>query len=253
MRAEKHLARAFDVSVVVSEAEADLFRQSVSSSEHVESVENGVDCEFFDPCLSYENPYSQSQTLVFTGAMDYAANVDAVTWFAGEVFPRVRARVPDTEFYVVGSRPTSEVKRLAQQPGIVVTGRVADVRPYLAHAAAAVTPLRMARGVQNKVLEALAMDLPVLATPQAVQGLTNAMHVIDVVSEDPDKLARGAIVCLTQLHETRSEVRRCYVQANYSWHRSVGRMAALLNGEATLRGYVNEVECLANDAVDVAV
>lgn len=238
-RAEERLARAFDASVLVSEAEAELFRERAPNAVRVEAVDNGVDCEFFDPKLIYANPYPQRRVLVFTGAMDYAANVDAVTWFAQEVFPRVRRHVPEAVFYIVGSRPTSGVRRLARQPGIMVTGRVADVRPYMAHSTAAVAPLRIARGVQNKVLEALAMDMPVLATPQAVEGLRDAT-AMEVVSEDPEKLALAAVACLTAEDKSQLGKRRAFVKAHYSWRSSVDRIAALLDGVDTPSEYVGE-------------
>jgi len=106
----------------------------------------------------YANPYSEGENvLVFTGAMDYWPNVDAVTWFAQEIFPAIHAARPQTRFYIVGSRPTPAVCELTKLPGVTVTGTVADIRPYLAHARFAVAPLRIARGLQNKVLEAMAM------------------------------------------------------------------------------------------------
>lgn len=228
--AEGRFARGFEVNVLVSEAEAQLFRERVATEARVEPIENGVDCDFFNPYLSYVNPYPQSRVLVFTGAMDYGANVDAVTWFTQEVFSRVRAQVSNAMFYIVGNRPTPAVRRLARQPGIVVTGRVPDVRPYLAHAAASVAPLRIARGVQNKVLEALAMDLPVLATPQAVEGVRDNAGVLEFVSEDPEAMARYAVACLTERNETGRGVRRRFVEVNYSWHTSIAHMTALLNG-----------------------
>jgi polysaccharide biosynthesis protein PslH len=98
--------------------------------------------------------------VVFTGAMDYWPNIDAVSWFADRIFPAIRAAVPAAQFTIVGSRPTEAVLALARQPGVIVTGSVPDVRPWLAHAACAVAPLRIARGVQNKVLEAMAMARP---------------------------------------------------------------------------------------------
>src|SRR5699024_4917517 len=107
----------------------------------------------------------------FTGAMDYRANVDAACWFAEAVLSRIREQVPEAGFCIVVARPTAAVRRLAGRPGVTVTGRVPDVRPYLHHAALVVAPLRIARGLQNKVLEALAMDRPVLATPQAWEGI----------------------------------------------------------------------------------
>jgi polysaccharide biosynthesis protein PslH len=103
--------------------------------------------------------------------MDYWPNVDAVKWFANAIFPKLRAARSDATFTVVGAKPAPEVTALQAQAGVYVTGRVPDVRPYLAHAHVAVAPLRMARGIQNKVLEAMAMAKPVVATTQGLEGI----------------------------------------------------------------------------------
>ncbi|HYW75953.1 MAG TPA: TIGR03087 family PEP-CTERM/XrtA system glycosyltransferase [Gammaproteobacteria bacterium] len=228
VRDEARLARLSDVSVLVSPAEAALFGRQVSSRVPIEAIENGVDVEFFDPRRSYPNPYTHSKVLVFTGAMDYAANADAVNWFANEVFADVRERCPQAAFYIVGSNPSPSVRRLSELPGVVVTGRVPDVRPYLAHAAAAVAPLRLARGVQNKVLEALAMDRPVLATPQAVEGLEEGVSVIDAVTDCASDLAARAVALLQGGSPIEPGRRRAFVQQRYSWQRSVDRLSAAL-------------------------
>ncbi len=127
---------------------------------------------FFSPDHDLENPYKgEERPLVFTGAMDYWANVDAVIWFADAVLPAVRARYPDAVFYIVGGKPTAQVRDLERREGIVVTGRVPDVRPYVKYAEAVVCPLRIARGVQNKVLEGMAMARPVVASAEAFEGI----------------------------------------------------------------------------------
>lgn len=231
-RDEARLAQLSDVSVLVSPAEASLFRQRVSSRVRVEAIPNGVDDEVFDPEGDYPKPYPDSQVLVFTGAMDYAANVDAVRWFAHEVFARVRERCPYTAFYIVGSNPSPAVRRLGELAGVVVTGRVPDVRPYLAYANAVVAPLRMARGVQNKVLEALAMDRPVLATPQAVEGLDDGAALMDVVSDRPIELAARAVAILNGCSHISPGQRRAFVRERYSWQQSVNRLSAVLHGVA---------------------
>ena len=127
-------------------------------------MENGVDFDYFDPLLPHDPPDLHRRFVVFVGAMDYYPNADAACWWASHVFPQVRRRQPDMEFFVVGRNPTRAVRRLAGQPGITVTGAVADVRPYLSAAEAVVAPLRIARGIQNKVLEALAMGKRTLAS-----------------------------------------------------------------------------------------
>ncbi len=189
-RAEARIARDCDGASFVSAAEAALFRRRAPEAAHrVGHFNNGVDTVYFRPQrapFDHARPYPAGETaLVFTGAMDYWPNIEAVDWFARAVLPALLARRPATRFYIVGARPVSRVRRLAALPGVLVTGAVPDIRPYLAHAALAVAPLRIARGVQNKVLEAMAMQATVLASPQALEG-------IDAVSGGEVLVADGA-------------------------------------------------------------
>lgn len=125
---------------------------------------NGVELEYFQP-----RPATTEETgCVFVGALDYRPNVDAACWFSKEIWPRIRARFPAACLRLVGRQPVPEVRRLAELPGVEVVGQVADVRPYVANAAVVVAPLRIARGLQNKVLEGMAMSKPVVASPQAL-------------------------------------------------------------------------------------
>jgi sugar transferase (PEP-CTERM/EpsH1 system associated) len=170
---ERKLACAYDASLFVSQAEADLFKQLAPESvAKIGYFNNGVDTEYFSPDLPHDNPYSTNEkVMVFTGAMDYWPNIDAVQWFVSEVFPGVRQRHPRALFYIVGSRPSEQVLALASIEGVRVTGSVPDVRPYLAYAQVAVAPLRIARGIQNKVLEAMAMAKVVVVSAQALEGI----------------------------------------------------------------------------------
>jgi sugar transferase (PEP-CTERM/EpsH1 system associated) len=170
---ERSVAREFDATLLVSQAETALFRSlAPEAASRVHTMTNGIDGGFFDPERAYDNPYPRRVPIVvFTGAMDYWPNVQAVTWFASDIMPALRQRRADLEFFIVGINPAPAVRRLASLPGVTVTGRVADVRPYLSHANVVVAPLRIARGVQNKVLEAMAMAKPVIATPEACQGI----------------------------------------------------------------------------------
>jgi len=123
------------------------------------------------PRAFFANPFAaDAAPIVFTGTMDYRPNIEGVEWFAHQVLPLVRHNHPNAEFWIVGSYPSARVTKLAQKSAIRVTGRVADVRPYLAHAHCVVAPLHIARGLQNKVLEAMAMARPVVATPAACEG-----------------------------------------------------------------------------------
>jgi len=155
---EAQVAQDFDATLLVSHDEAALLQQHVPQARHkIGAFENGVDADYFSPDREYANPYPAGrQGVVFTGAMDYWPNIDAVTWFAERIFPAVREQCGRA---VQHCRQPPERCRAGtgRQPGVVVTGAVPDVRPYLAHSACAVAPLRIARGVQNKVLEAMAM------------------------------------------------------------------------------------------------
>lgn len=231
---ERELAARADASVFVSEEEAALFRSLAPEvAERVHAVDNGVDTDYFSPERAYPNPYADGERhLVFTGAMDYRANVDAVCWFADEVFPRIIEQMPQARFTIVGARPAPAVQRLARHPAITVTGTVADVRPYQAHAAAAVAPLRIARGVQNKVLEAMSMGLAVVATPQAIDGLRGSAELEWRVSSEPDALAALAIEVLNDraLAQRLGESGRRHVLAVYGWDSHMTRFADLLDG-----------------------
>lgn len=229
-RYERKIAALFDASVVVTEAEAHLLRcLAPDAADRIHAVANGVDYAYFDPGIEFDDPFErESIPLVFTGAMDYRANVDAVGWFANEVFPAVRRSEPQAQFYIVGSNPTDAVQRLANMDGIHVTGRVPDVRPYLSHACAVVAPLRVARGVQNKVLEALAMNKPVICTPEAAEGLVEGAPLS--VTEDPAEMSRMLLdVSRTCEAASRADtVGRKYVCRNYEWSVNLSRMTTLV-------------------------
>ena len=163
---ETRIAGEFDHLFLVSEAEIGLFPDRAART-RLQALPNGVDLEFYTPGTDAGDPVR----LVFTGVMDYWPNVEGVSWFVAEVWPLIRAAFPEAQFDIVGSRPTAAVQALAHAPGVNVTGRVEDVRGFIARARVSVAPLRIARGVQNKVLEAMAMGRPVVTTPQAHAGL----------------------------------------------------------------------------------
>lgn len=173
---ERAVAARARRSFFVTEEEADLFRRAAPEcAARVDAMCNGVDAEFFSPEHDLTSPYGAGEIpVVFTGAMDYWPNIDAAIWFAGEILPRLRQRHPQLRFYVVGRSPDTSVRALATADGMgtVVTGTVPDVRPYIAHAAVVVAPLRIARGIQNKVLEAMAMARPVVASAACAAPIT---------------------------------------------------------------------------------
>ncbi|MBK8095567.1 MAG: TIGR03087 family PEP-CTERM/XrtA system glycosyltransferase [Planctomycetes bacterium] len=164
---EDAVAKSFHESFVVSPVEKELFMQRIRGV-IPRVVPNGVDVEHFQ---SHGDAERHPHTAIFTGVMDYEPNIDGVCWFVERCWPQLRQRFGDARLLIVGSRPTPAVQALARQPGVEVTGRVPETPPYFDRAAVALAPLRLARGVQNKVLEAMAMGLPVVSTPQAAQGL----------------------------------------------------------------------------------
>jgi sugar transferase (PEP-CTERM/EpsH1 system associated) len=226
LRYERQVARDYDASLFVSAPEAELFRTlAPESSPKIGHFSNGVDTDYFSPEQQHPSPYAPGErALVFTGAMDYWPNIDAVKWFASEVFPLIRERtggeMSDARFYIVGSRPAPAVQALAQQPGIVVTGTVPDVRPYIAHAAVAVAPLRIARGVQNKVLEAMAMATPVVVSPQALEGIDAVPGSELVLADAPGAFADACAALLEGQADASAAIgraARAKVQRQYSW------------------------------------
>ena len=236
LRYEREIAKRFDATVFVSAAEADLFRRLAPEvASKVWAVNNGVDSDYFSPAHAFANPYADAEkVLVFTGAMDYWPNVDAVARFAHETFPRIRREQPSAVFCIVGARPTPEVTKLGALPGVRVTGGVADIRPFIAHAKFAVAPLRMARGVQNKVLEAMAMAKPVLASAQAAEGIEAQAGTEFLVAADPDDFARQALQLLQcELSSAIGAAGRTRVLESYAWHAGLNRIENLLSGEGT--------------------
>jgi len=227
---ERHAARFADASFFVSAAEAALFRRlAPESAARITHYNNGVDLEYFSPELRCESPYAADQkAVVFTGAMDYWPNVDAVAWFAREILPAVRASVPSALFCIVGSNPAPEVTELAKLPGVRVTGRVEDVRPYVRHAAVAVAPLRLARGVQNKVLEAMACGRATVVTPQALEGI-EAQAGRDVVLADGATDFGNAVTQLLRAPNAGLETAaRRLVEARYGWEPNLLHVLELL-------------------------
>jgi sugar transferase (PEP-CTERM/EpsH1 system associated) len=225
---EARVAQDFDATLLVSHAEAALLKQRVPQARHkIGAFENGVDADYFSPARDYPNPYpTDVRGIVFTGAMDYWPNMDAVTWFAERIFPAVRDAVPGAQFTIVGSRPTEAVMALMRQPGVVVTGGVPDVRPWLAHAACAVAPLRIARGVQNKVLEAMAMARPVIASAQAAEGI-RAEAGRDFILALGEADFAHAVVAQLQSASSAVPAREC-VLAHYDWTRNLAAIDPLL-------------------------
>ncbi len=226
-------------ATVVSAPEVDLFQQ-FCSWDGIRAVTNGVDLDYFRPAPPHPQPLSPKgrgeqdnpaeNGCVFVGALDYRPNVDAACWFAKEVWPLIRRRYPGACLRLVGRQPVPEVLRLAQVPGIEVVGQVPDVRPYVAGAAVAVVPLRIARGVQNKVLEAMALGKPVVASPQALTALRDKLDLPALTAAEPQEWVDHVAQLFDNptLRQELGTAGRRYVEANHDWERCLEPFADLL-------------------------
>lgn len=219
LRYERQVASQYDASLFVSAPEAELFRQLAPESvARIGHFSNGVDTDYFSPEHAFDNPYAPGErALVFTGAMDYWPNVDAVQWFCDAVFPALHERDPALRFYIVGARPSPEVQALAQRPGVSVTGTVPDVRPYIRFAEVSVAPLRIARGIQNKVLEAMAMATPTVVSPQALEGIDAVPGAELAVAGDAPAWIETLRPLLARRHHEMGRAARARVEHHYSW------------------------------------
>ncbi len=226
---ERRAARAFDASLFVSEAEAARFAElAPDCAARVGWVDNGVDLDRFDPARGWPNPFGARPAIVFTGTMGYRPNIEAVCWFAEAVMPLLAGRDPAPEFHIVGANPAPQVQALAKRPGVHVTGTVPDVRPYLAHAAVAVAPLRIARGIQNKVLEAMAMARPVVASPQAFEGIRATPGRDLLIGGDAAETASLVAQVLDGRHAGLGGAARAAVRAGHDWAAALTRLDAAL-------------------------
>lgn len=229
---ETDVARRVDASLFVSEAEAALFReQSGLGADKVRAVENGIDTDRFDPALTGDRVATGEGPLaVFTGQMDYRPNIDAVRWFAADILPLIRRRHPAARFAIVGRAPTDEVRALAALPGVTVTGEVPDVRPWLAAADAVVAPLLLARGVQNKLLEAMAMARPVVASAAAATGIdaTPGEHLLVADGAAAMADAVGALFDDRAAAATMGQAARARMIARYGWDARLAPLGDLL-------------------------
>lgn len=235
LRYERAVASRAVRSFFVTEAEVDLFRRlAPECKDKIEAISNGVDAGYFSPEQGFSSPYEDGEMpIVFTGAMDYWPNVDAVQWFVSDVLPALRSRSPRSRFFIVGMRPAAAVQALRGE-SVVVTGTVPDVRPYLAHAAVVVAPLRVARGVQNKVLEAMAMARATVVSDSCAAALDAVVgrdvvaasdaagfvkHVGDLLQDPERRVALGAAA-------------RQRILAGYGWEAHLSRMDRFLEAAA---------------------
>ena len=229
---EARLGNLADASLLVTDAEAALFSKITGVFRSIATVGNGVDTDYWGASRSIASPYETDGTarIIFTGVMDYEPNVDAVCWFAEEALPHLRARRRDVEFVIAGGRPAKAVEALAEQPDIRVTGRVEDMRGWLGHADLAVAPLRIARGVQNKVLEAMAARTPILTSIPALTGIDALPGTNAVTCETGIEFADGIVNLLDDpgRREAMAASAQAFVTREYSWPSKVETLRTII-------------------------
>jgi len=223
---EAEVARSFSRSFVVSDVEKELFTNCIPGVVP-DVLPNGVDVEHF---AAAGDAQRDPHTAIFTGVMDYEPNVDGVCWFVERCWPALRERFADAQLLIVGSKPIPKVKALADVAGVTVTGRVETTPPYFDRSSVAIAPLRLARGVQNKVLEALSMSLPVVSTPQAAQGLGDVPGGSLVVAGDERATIEGVSQWFADPERARrdGEAAATWVRERWRWEKMYERLDAIL-------------------------
>jgi len=223
---ESRLAESARTNVFCTPLEQRIFEEAIPGRPST-VLRNGVDLEYFQP----QRERAEAGHLVFTGVMDYFPNVDGCVHFTEEVLPLVRAEFPDARFTIIGSRPVPEVLRLAETEGVTVTGFVDDVRDAMHTGAVSVAPLRIARGIQNKVLEAMALGLPVVGTTSATQGVSAQGGRDYIVADSAEDQARAICSLLRdpEKAQTLGAAGRRYVEEHYDWEVTLGHLDEILD------------------------
>jgi len=206
--------RRADVVLVTSQREFFLLKNMLLRNV-IKVVPNGVDIDIFQNT----SPRETSNQIVFTGAMDYYPNIDAVLFFAEQCWPLIQTQVPGANWQIVGRNPPPEVWKLAQLPGVTVTGSVPDVRPYLAASAVAIAPLRIGSGTRLKILEALAMQKAVVSTGIGCEGLSVESGKHLMIADQPEAFVQAIMELLSNpvLRVALGSAGRALVEADYSW------------------------------------
>jgi sugar transferase (PEP-CTERM/EpsH1 system associated) len=238
LRFERRLAAAADAAILVSVPEAELFRaKAPESADKIYAISNGVDHHFFAPDKALADPFiGGGPVVVMTGAMDYWPNIDACHWFIEAILPGLRRQRPDLRFCIVGRNPPEALQRLSGRNGVEVTGRVADVRPYLQHAAAVVAPMRVARGIQNKILEGMAMGKAVVTSPAGLEGIDAEPGRDLLLADRPDHFIASlmAVIEDPELAGTIGDQARRHILEAYDWQDKLRAFQTLLLGDGAL-------------------
>jgi len=201
---------------------------AIAPQARVSVVGNGVDLEYFN---ADRNLDTEPHTCCFVGVLNYAPNIDGLKWFCASVWPAVRASVPDAKFLIVGKSPLRDVRRLAELPGVELHADVPDIRPYLERSRVVVAPLRFARGVQNKVLEAMAMRKAVVVTPQSLQGLHSSAESCLIKAESAPDWSNAIVRQFhnrTYANQVGQSARR-FVEQRHAWNACLASLEELIS------------------------
>ena len=223
-RVEKSIAKTGIPLVVISPVDEQNIQRAWPGA-NTSVISNGIDTEYFQST----NLVSESKTILFTGVMSYEPNIDAASYFATKILPALRKRDPEIEFLIVGKDPTSDVVELAQLENVTVTGTVADIRPYYDDSRIFVSPLRAGAGMKNKVLTAMAMHRPVIATALSLDGIDATPGKELITAETPDEFAKE-ILCLLEDQNACLELSkkgRKFVEKNFLWRKKVEQLETI--------------------------
>lgn len=223
-RYERVLSPKFDAVTCTSDIDAAVFQRHCAKGT-IEIIPNGVDVTHYQPDFTAEAPAH----LIYIGSMDWYPNEDAVTFFADEVFPRIQENVPDVKFSIVGGNPSARVQKLAAREGVVVTGRVPEIKPYFAEATVFVVPLRIGSGTRLKILEGLAMGKAIVSTSVGAEGLDLKDDEEIFIADEPTAFSEAVSQLLKDpsLRRTVGENGRARVERDYDW-RSIAEKLHLL-------------------------
>ncbi len=217
-----------DHVAVVSDRERVTYIDAHGETDNLHVIGNGVDLDYFEPLADWDRP-----TIAFVGVLNYKPNVDGVIWFVRDVMPLLLERVPDAKLRIIGRHPTQRVWDLNEHAGVEVVGSVSDVRTYLRSSAAVIAPLRIARGVQNKVLEAMACARAVVVSPQAAEGVhaQDGRHLL--VADTPQQWAQRLdhVLTSTPLRQRLARDARAQVELRYNWESQLRPLVHLLRGD----------------------
>ncbi|MDO6566314.1 TIGR03087 family PEP-CTERM/XrtA system glycosyltransferase [Alteromonas sp. 1_MG-2023] len=226
---EKQACAEFLQTYLIADEEVSLFRRQVTDAKPVKVLGNGLDFDAFYPALS--PPNNAAPHFLFTGVMDYKPNVDAVVWFVKSCWPKIISRFPDAIFTIAGMNPIAEVNTLASVDGVKVTGFVDDILPCFHEADTFVAPFRLARGVQNKVLQAAACKLPIVTTSMGAEGIAFASPSSMWIEDNENAFAQACINTIENRIESTSRATSAYeaIRAEYSWEQQLKPLEVTLS------------------------